>query len=331
MKTIGLTYDLKDDYIAAGFSKEEAAEFDSPQTIQALEDTVRSLGFQVDRIGNLRALMKRLLAGDRWDLVFNIAEGVRGPGRESEVPCLLEAFRIPYTFSDPMVLALCLHKGMTKHVIRDNRIPTSDFLVLEREEDVGKVNIPFPLFVKPVAEGTGKGVSPHSKVETPEDLRKTVLLLWERFHQPVLVERFLPGKEYTVGIVGTGPEAEVIGGMEIRYGSDAEGDIYSYSNKAQYEGRITYRPIENSTKDKIYRLALDAYRALYCRDGGRVDIRENEKGEPQFLEINPLPGLHPVDSDLPILSRLNGVSYAQLIERILTSACKRNGLSFGVR
>ncbi len=326
MRTIGLTYDLKDDYLAAGFSKEEAAEFDSPQTIQALEDTIRSLGFQVDRIGNLRALMRRLLSGDRWDLVFNIAEGVRGPGRESEVPCLLEAFRIPYTFSDPMVLALCLHKGMTKHVIRDNHIPTSDFVVLEREEEVPRVRLPFPLFVKPVAEGTGKGVSTHSKVENQEALRKTVTQLLEKFRQPVLVERFLPGKEYTVGIVGTGPDAEVIGGMEIRYGSSAEGDIYSYQNKAQYEGRISYHPLEGPSKDKVYQLALDAYRALCCRDGGRVDIREDEKGEPQFMEINPLPGLHPVDSDLPILARLHGISYARLIERIVTSACKRNGL-----
>lgn len=326
MKTIGLTYDLKDDYLAAGFSKEEAAEFDSPQTVQALEDTLSSLGFRVERIGNLRALMKRLLAGDRWDLVFNIAEGVRGPGRESEVPCLLEAFQIPYTFSDPMVLALCLHKGMTKHVIRDNHIPTSDFLVLEREEEVSNVNLPFPLFVKPVAEGTGKGVSTHSKVETPEALRRTVGQLIQKYQQPVLVERFLPGKEYTVGIVGTGSEAEVIGGMEIRYGSSAEGDIYSYSNKAQYEGRISYHPIEGAAREKVYPLALNAYRVLCCRDGGRVDIREDEKGEPQFLEINPLPGLHPVDSDLPILARLHGVSYTHLIERIVDSACKRNRL-----
>ncbi len=326
MRIIGLTYDLKDDYVAAGFSKEEAAEFDSLKTIQALEETIRSLGFQVERIGNLRALMGRLLAGDRWDLVFNIAEGVRGPGRESEVPCLMEAFRIPYTFSDPMVLALCLHKGMTKHVIRDNHIPTSDFVVLEREEEISRVTLPFPLFVKPVAEGTGKGVSIHSKVETHEALQKTVNQLLKRFQQPVLVERFLPGKEYTVGIVGTGSEAEVIGGMEIRYGNSAEGEIYSYSNKAQYEGRITYHPIEGPIQKKVYQLALDAYRALYCRDGGRVDIREDERGEPQFLEINPLPGLHPVDSDLPILARLHGISYASLIERIIVSACKRNGL-----
>ncbi|MCX7788234.1 MAG: ATP-grasp domain-containing protein [Spirochaetes bacterium] len=326
MRTIGLTYDLKDDYLAAGFSTEEAAEFDSPQTIQALEDTIRSLGFQVDRIGNLRVLMRRLLAGDRWDLVFNIAEGARGPGRESEVPCLLEAFRIPYTFSDPMVLALCLHKGMTKHVIRDNGIPTSDFIVLQQAKEVEKVRLPFPLFVKPVAEGTGKGVSTHSKVESAETLRRTVTQLLEKFQQPVLVERFLPGKEYTVGIIGTGSEAEVIGGMEIRYGSSAEGEIYSYSNKAQYEGRISYHPIEGPAKEKVYQIALDAYRVLCCRDGGRVDIREDERGEPQFMEINPLPGLHPVDSDLPILARLHGMPYTRLIERILTSACKRNGL-----
>ncbi|GAB4221797.1 MAG: D-alanine--D-alanine ligase [Spirochaetales bacterium] len=323
MRTVGLTYDLKDEYLAAGFSKEEAAEFDSPQTIQALEDTLGSLGFQVDRIGNLQALMRRLIRGDRWDLVFNIAEGTRGPGRESEVPCLLEAFGIPYTFSDPMVLALCLHKGMTKHVIRDNRIPTSDFFVVEQEEDVSKVDLPFPLFVKPVAEGTGKGISLQSKVETPNALQERVRQLLQQFHQPVLVERFLPGKEYTVGILGTGSNAKVIGGMEIRYGSSAEGEIYSFSNKAQYEGRISYHPIQDPVRTKVYQVALEAYRTLRCRDGGRVDIREDEKGEPRFLEINPLPGLHPVDSDLPILARLNGVSYTELIQGIVTSAFSR--------
>ncbi len=324
MLTIGLTYDLKDDYIAAGLSLEEAAEFDSRETIDALDNSLAAAGHTVDRIGNLRALMHRLLRGDRWDMVFNIAEGVRGPGRESEIPCLLEAFSIPYTFSDPMVLGLCLHKGMTKHVVRDAGIPTPDFRVIESEADLGSVSLSYPVFAKPVAEGTGKGVSTLSRIENPESLQAIVTELLKRFKQPVLVEEYLPGREFTVGILGTGPEARVIGGMEILYGKTADGNIYSYSNKAQYETRISYVPIAGPIQEKVYRLALSSYRVLGCRDGGRVDVREDDEGEPQFLEVNPLPGLHPVHSDLPILASLQGLTYGELIRGILSSALKRN-------
>ena len=116
---IGITYDLRDDYIAEGYTEEETAEFDHPRTIAAIEDTLQSLGYETDRIGHIRALARRLVAGNRWDLVFNIAEGLRGFGREAQVPALLDAWEIPYTFSDPLVLSLTLHKGLTKRVIRD--------------------------------------------------------------------------------------------------------------------------------------------------------------------------------------------------------------------
>ncbi len=138
------------------------------------------------------------------------------------------------------------------------------------------------------------------------------------------MEEYLPGREFTVGILGTGPEARVIGGMEILYGKTAEGNIYSYSNKAQYETRISYVPIAGPMQEKVYRLALSSYRVLGCRDGGRVDVREDDEGEPQFLEVNPLPGLHPVHSDLPILASLQGLTYGELIRGILSSALNRN-------
>ena len=152
---IGITYDLRDDYIAEGYTEEETAEFDHPRTIAAIEETLRDLGYETDRIGHLRALTRRLVAGDRWDLVFNIAEGLRGFGREAQVPALLDAWEIPYTFSDPLVLSLTLHKGLTKRVIRDLGIPTPDFAVVETPEEIAAVALPFPLFAKPVAEGTG--------------------------------------------------------------------------------------------------------------------------------------------------------------------------------
>ena len=150
MKT-GITYDLRDDYLAEGYTDEETVEFDRADTIDAIEQTLQDLGYLTDRIGNIKSLVKRLSSGDRWDIVFNIAEGIVGLGREAQVPAILDAYNIPYTFSDPLILSLTLHKGMTKHVIRGLGIPTPDFAVVEGEDDIEKITIPFPLFAKPVA------------------------------------------------------------------------------------------------------------------------------------------------------------------------------------
>jgi D-alanine-D-alanine ligase len=326
MLKIGLTYDLKDDYKSSGFSAEEIAEFDSLETIEGVEAAIRSGGFQTDRIGNIKALVRRLAAGEKWDFVFNLAEGLRGMGRESQVPCLLEAYDIPYSFSDPMVLSLCLHKGMTKRVIRDAGVATPDFALVEKAGDAEHLNLPFPLFAKPAAEGTGKGISPVSKIIDLPRLKEVCAQLLEKFRQPVLVETFLPGREFTVGIVGTGAEAEVIGCMEIHYRAGAEGNAYSYINKAEYENRMYYTPGKDESARAAGEAALSAYRVLGCRDGGRVDLREDEAGRPNFIEINPLAGLHPVHSDLPILSSFFGVSYEELLRRIVNSGLKRSGL-----
>jgi D-alanine-D-alanine ligase len=208
---IGITYDLRDDYLAEGYGEEETAEFDHPVTIAAIEGALHILGHDTERIGHIRKLAEKLVAGEKWDLVFNIAEGLRGFGREAQVPALLEAYDIPYVFSDPLVLSLTLHKGMTKRVIRDLGIPTPDFTVVESPEEIERVALPFPLFAKPVAEGTGKGVTAASKINDRAELERVCLLLLETFRQPVLIEAFLPGREFTVGIIGTGGEAFVPG------------------------------------------------------------------------------------------------------------------------
>src|SRR3989339_1244500 len=155
---IGITYDLQSDYLKEGFTKEEAAEFDKEDTIDAIENTLKEIGFETIRIGNVKELTRRLAHGDSWDLVFNICEGMYGVGREAQVPALLDAWKIPYVFSGPLTLALTLDKATTKRVIRDAGIPTAPFFVVEKNEDVDKVNIQYPLFAKPVAEGTGKGI-----------------------------------------------------------------------------------------------------------------------------------------------------------------------------
>jgi D-alanine-D-alanine ligase len=322
---VGMTYNLRDDYLALGYSAEETAEFDKVSTIEAIEGALRMLGYETDRIGHVWNLVKRLAAGDSWDMVFNIAEGLSGFGREAQIPTLLEAYGVPYTFSDPLVSSLTLHKGMTKAVLRDSGVPTPDFFVVETESDLADVEtgLSFPLFAKPVAEGTGKGISLASKINSSAELSAVCRELTIRFQQPVLVEAYLPGREFTVGIVGTGSQSRVVGVMEIVLGAEAEAEAYTYFNKENYQDLVTYKLVDDGQARSAARVALRAYRILGCRDAARVDLRADCFGVPNFMEINPLAGLHPVHSDLPILWRKTGKAYSELIAEIMASAVQR--------
>ncbi|MCJ7579770.1 MAG: D-alanine--D-alanine ligase [Candidatus Aminicenantes bacterium] len=317
---IGFTYDLRSVYLAMGYSDEETAEFDQESTIDAIESTLCQLGYETDRIGHVKQLVGRLHKGDRWDLVFNICEGMYGIGREAQVPALLDAYHIPYVFSSSLVMALTLDKGMTKRIIRDAGIASPDFYVVKKPEDISKVSLPFPLFSKPVAEGTGKGINPKSVVNNAVELNAVCLDLLSNFNQPVIVETFMSGREFTVGITGTGDKARSVGVMEILLKENAESDVYSYTNKEECEELIDYVVTVGEDKLKCEKLALDAFRVLGCEDGGRVDIRYDAAGSPNFLEINPLPGMHPEHSDLPILCTLNDISYPELMKMIMDSA-----------
>lgn len=322
---IGLTYDLRSDYLKAGFSEEQTAEFDRDDTIVAVEKALAALGYTTDRIGHARHLIQRLASGDRWDLVFNIAEGLYGIGREAQVPAILDIYEIPYTFSDPLVMTLTLHKGMTKRVLRDAQVPTADFAVVSGPDDVRGVDFDPPYFIKPVAEGTGKGVSPDSIVRRRQDLGAACRNLIVAFQQPVLVEPFLSGREFTVGLVGTGADAQALGTIEVHLLKNAEPNVYSYTNKEKCEELVSYRLASrhDPVVKEAEKVALDAWRVLGCRDGGRADLRCDEDGQPMFMEVNPLAGLHPEHSDLPILCGKLGITYDQLIERIMASALKR--------
>ena len=320
---VGITYDLRDDYLKEGYSPEEIAEFDFPSTIDALEKTIQDIGYQTDRIGNIKSLVRRLAAGDRWNLVFNIAEGMYGFGREAQVPALLDAYKIPYTFSDALALSLTLHKGITKHIVRDLCISTPDFCVLESAADLPKVKMPYPLFAKPVAEGTGKGINPASKINSRQELDKTCRDLLKTFKQPVLLETYLPGREFTVGILGSGAEARALGAMEILLNPNAEQHAYSYENKERCEELVQYKLATDKEARRAMETALKVWQALNLKDAGRVDLRSDAAGVPNFMEVNPLAGLHPVHSDLPIICTKVGISYQELISSIITSALKR--------
>lgn len=323
---IGLTYDLRSEYLAAGYSEDETAEFDRPDTIEAIEGALRQLGHRPDRIGNARQLVERLARGDRWDLVFNIAEGLAGLAREAQVPAILDVYGIAYTFSDPLVLCVCLHKGWTKLAVRDAGVPTADFAVIERPADLDRLDMPFPVFAKPVGEGTGKGIDARSKIADRPALVDVCCRLLAQYRQPVLVESFLPGRELTVGLLGTGDEAQVLGTLEIALLAEAEPEVYSYVNKERCEELVEYRLVSAETDEEVRRAeaaALAAWRALGCRDAGRVDLRSDAEGRPLFLEVNPLAGLHPEHSDLPMLCTRLGMPYTELIGRIVASASRR--------
>lgn len=352
---IGLTYDLRDDYLAMGYGELETAEFDRADTIDAIESALRELGHEPVRIGHARQLIAWLAAAfpvDRpprrmggaaaapgapgsarsageglpLDLVFNICEGLRGLARESQVPAILDVYGIPYTFSDPLVLALALHKGVTKTIMRAAGVPTADFAVVAELDDVARVDLPYPLFAKPVAEGTGKGVTAASRIADCAALEQACAGLLAEFAQPVLVETYLPGREFTVGVLGTGKEGAVLGTLEIILRENAEPGVYSYVNKEECDERVEYRIVSAADDREVAEaeaVALAAWRALGGRDAGRIDVRSDAAGRPCFIEANPIAGLHPQHSDLPMIAAGVGMSFRDLIGRIVDSAARR--------
>jgi D-alanine-D-alanine ligase len=321
---IGFTYDLKDDYLALGLGEHDVAEFDSPATIAAIENALTALGHQVERVGHVRALAARLVAGWRCDLVFNIAEGVAGFGRESQVPALLEAYGIPYTFSDPLVCALTLHKAMAKHVARGCGVPTPSFVLVSTPEEAAAVILPMPLFAKPVAEGSSKGVTSKSLVKSRAALVEVCTALLRDYRQPVLVEEYLSGREFTVGVLGTGRDARALATLEVKLRAEATDGSYSYRNKTQWRDFVEYGLLEaGDLRREVEGVALATWRCLGCRDAGRVDVRLDGDGRAQMIEVNPLAGLTPGYSDLPMMAEQTGMDFTMLIAEILRSTLAR--------
>lgn len=321
---IGLTYDLRGQYLSLGYSEEQTAEFDSPATVGAIAAALSELDHIPIHIGNLQELTRRLVAGERWDLIFNIAEGLYGLGREALIPALLDAYRIDYTFSDPCVMAVCLHKGFTKSILRDAGLPTPEFALVREKADLDDLDLSYPLFAKPVAEGTGKGITAASIIDNPSELRQRCIDLLARYRQPVLVEEYLPGREFTVGILGSGDQACALGTLEVIIREGGEQGVYSYINKEKCEELVEYRYTRDPDSRDAEVLALQVWRLFGCRDAGRVDLRLDAAGRPGVIELNPLAGLHPSHSDLPMIATAVGMSYRALIDRIVASAVQRS-------
>jgi D-alanine-D-alanine ligase len=321
---IGITFDLRSDYLAEGYGEEETAEFDSEGTIEALFQALDELGYAPERIGNVRRLCEQITSGRHWDCVFNFCEGLSGVAREAQVPAVLEAYGIPYVFSDPLTLSLALDKAMAKRVVRDCGIPTAPFAVIETIAGAAPLELAFPLFLKPVAEGSGKGIGTRSKVDGQRELETVAADLLARFGQPVLAESYLPGREFTVGVTGTGRDSEILGVMEVVWSENAAPHGYGYENKEYFEDRMAYRLVDDAEAREAGEVALAAWKALRCRDGGRIDIRSDQHSRPHFIEVNPLAGLNPERSDLVFIARFRGIAYRELIGRIMAAFHARN-------
>ncbi|KAF9456535.1 hypothetical protein BDZ94DRAFT_1177531 [Collybia nuda] len=369
---IAFTFDRKAEWLARGLSEEQCLEFESDTTIEGIASGLRKYG-SVEMVGGLKALAARLTAGSEvdWDLVFNICEGYGVPGREAQVPALLEAWGLPFTFSDSATLALCIDKAKTKMVLEHYAIPTAPFAcvpprnttshLLEINAALTIANSPhceslqnFPLFVKPCAISSGIGITQANKVMNSESLQTVVNDLSIQYpSQPILIERFLDGREFTVGLVGTGSEARVLGVRELVYLKhnpdqpidpsvpyDAHDpallqlDIYGRELKRSWSPNPQFKdmaldsdPVVKAVAD----VALKAWRILGCRDGGRIDIRHDILGVdaiPNVIEVNPIAGLRPNWSDLPQLAKAHGVNYEGLLGLIISSAMQRAHLKF---
>jgi D-alanine-D-alanine ligase len=317
---VGLTYDLRSWYIDRGYSMDETAEFDKQETVDALENSLKQMGHETEPIGNTFQLIEALAAGKRWDIVFNITEGLYGDGRESVVPAILDQYRIPYVFSGPVIMGISLNKHLAKMVVAASGVPVSPGQLINSINELENLKLEYPLFVKPVSEGTGKGITSKSLVKSSQELKKMVEWILSEFHQPALVEEYLPGREFTVGIVGTGTDAVAIGGMEVICANNLP---YSVEVKENYLEYCQYKPLDSDIIAECKSVALSAWKALDAVDAGRIDLKADRHGKICFIEANPLAGLNPVHSDLPILSRMYGIEYQTLMEMIMKSAIKR--------
>ena len=325
--------------IAELIARDEFAEWDSPTTIAAVEAALSRLG-KVVRLEANEDFPERLRQ-TRPDIVFNIAEGFYGVNREGHVPAICEFFGIPYSGSDPFTLSLCLDKARTKETLTFRGVPTPKFAVVEKIEDLEDAaeSLKLPLFVKPLHEGSSKGITDANLCWDRAHLLRQTEFLLENYKQPVLVEEYLPGKEFTCAVLGNGSDATVLPIVGMNFESLPKGALPIYSYDAKFVWDRPENPLDifqcparitRELQASIERVTLDAFRVLGCRDWARIDVRLDAAGVPNVLEVNPLPGILPDPADnscLPKAARAAGIGYEELIQSCLKYAAVRQGVN----
>jgi D-alanine-D-alanine ligase len=353
--TVGGHFAAPDHSVSAD---DEFAEWDSADTIDAVANALAVFGDVIRLEAN--ADFPQRLRDAQPDIVFNIAEGLRGVNREAHVPAICEFYGIPYSASDPFTLSLCLDKSRTKEVLAFHGVPTAQFVVVHGAEESGIGNrestlgtasdsfrfppssLRFPLFVKPVHEGSSKGITEANYCETEEQLRAQVEFLLERYKQPVLIEEYLPGAEFTCAVLGNGDDARVLPIVGMNFEALPEGALPVYGFEAKWIWDRPEKPLEifecparitEELRSSIEQVVLRAYRVLGCRDWSRIDVRLDATGKPNVVEVNPLPGILPNPADnscFPKAARAAGMSYNELIQACLLHAAERQGIELDV-
>lgn len=322
---VGLTFNLKRVTSTMDGSVDSDAEYDSPKVIAAIKEAIESHGHQVIEL-EATAELPAVIGASGVEVVFNLAEGTVGRNREAQVPAILEMLDIPYTGSDAATMALALDKALAKKLVAQAGYPTAPFLVMTAENDPLPRNFNFPAIVKPVAEGSSKGVLKTSVVEDEAQLRGLVRTIVEKYKQGALVEAFLPGREFTVALLGE-TEPRMLPPMEIAFiNPEAKHPVYAFDHKLDWSTDLRYdRPakVDAELLAEIERVAKGAFFALGCRDLARVDVRLDAAGRVNFIEVNPLPGLSPGWSDMCLVAESDGMDYRTLIGAILAPAIRR--------
>jgi len=327
---VGITYNLKSEVEILDPShprvEDMFEEFDSPETIEAICKVIEGMGHECVRLGYGRSALEKLL-GAKVDFVFNIAEGYYGRSREAHIPAMLDMLEVRYSGPGPLAAALTLDKINAKRVAAGSAVATPPFEIIEDGNHADFAGIKYPVILKLAYEGSSIGLRNDSKVKDVKGLKKKLTWLQANYpKQPVLAEKFVGGREFTVGVIGN-QELEILGIMEIIPKAIKLKDfIYSLEVKRNYLEKVKYEcppKISDGLRNKLEKAARLLFAAFGCRDVSRFDFRIDEKGDPYFLECNALPGLHPVSSDIVIMARLKGVEYPQLIERIFKNALER--------
>ena len=338
---IGLTYNVrhvKPDINNPQYIKE--AEFDEPATIRGIEKALGDLGHKVFKIeANAEAYLKLKKIRKKLDLVFNIAEGINGADREAQIPAMLEMLEIPYTGPKPLGYAVGLNKSVAKEILSFYKIATPEWATVNKISYLENFHFKhFPAIAKPLGEGSSKGIRAKNLVNNQKELKKIVAELLHEFKQPVLVEEYLPGREFTVGVLGNPPRVLPI--IEMKFDNLPKGmpqfDHYEakwvYENpEMPYDTQVCPAKLSNSLQIKIENLVLSAFKVLEIKDWARFDIRLDKKGEPHFIEVNCPPGIIPdprENSRFPRAARVAGFDYASMIGEILKSACSRYGIKY---
>jgi len=309
------------------------AEWDTFATIDAVREALAEHHSVTMVEADEEAYVK--IRGLRPEIVFNIAEGLTGVSREAQIPAMLEMLNIPYTGSDPLTLALCLDKSRAKEIMAFHGIPTPAFQVISHEEEIHSLRVSFPVIVKPLHEGSSKGIFNNSVAHNLNELRKEAVSILMRYNEPVLIEQYLPGREFTVAILGNGSNLTVLPIVEIKFDTLPPGVTPIYSYEAKWIWDRAEEPLEifscparltDRLREKIERICREAFTLLRCRDWCRIDVRLDGEGRPHIIELNPLPGILPNPEDnscFPKAARATGISYNQLIQTVLLLAAER--------